>query len=322
MSNLIYLTRKPSLRDSILDECPQTATNVLDELEALIKQYDLTWIPGSKGEGGYFLGKELAQAKGNDSKDFAKHFERNTNSPLFSTSPQVIKLEGENLKNFKSLYQHYTHRSLGSINSLYIANWAAAYSYLTQGQSKAAQDFQNLGAKAIVNTTASELVLQNQLALLAMRTPYNFRQELVIADTLRSGQHTRRYDLVQYSRTSITIYELKKGAITKEDVMNTLGEKGYLTLAESHPKFNNKKIRLIFISPYGIDPAAQRMIDQMPKVGFVTLYEFAIKLLKAALKDIQEESPGQVGWYLKEKFLKDYPDLFPAESVKLLMKSA
>lgn len=302
-----------------MDQSPNISSSVLDELESLIKKYNLTWIPGSKGEGGYFLGKDLAHAKGKDPKDFAKHwatFEKNINWSLHPVPPQVVKLEGENLKNFKSLYQHYTHKSLGSINSLYVVNWSAAYAYLAQGQSQAAQEFQNLGARAVVASTralVSEQTLHNQLALLALRTSFIFKQELVIADTLRSGQRTRRYDLVQYAGRNVTLYELKRDVVTKEDVMLTVGEKGYLTLAQHHPKFAKKRVKLVFVSPMGIEPAAQRLLDQMPKVEYVSLFELACRLLEDALKEIQQESPAQVGWYLKEKFLKDYPDIFPTQ---------
>lgn len=337
MSNLIFLSSKPSIKDSILNQTQNVNLKVLDELESLITKYNLTWIPDNRGEGGRFLGKELSLAKGNDSRDFAKHWEElqaKTDWEQYPVAPEAIKLTGEDLKYFKSLFQHYTGKSLGSINSLYVVNWVAAYGYLVQGYSQAAQDFTSLGARAVVNQPApvaknvtpvnnvvplfKEEVLQDQLCLLSMEGTLNFKREVVIADTLRSGGRTRRYDLVQYENKRATIYELKRDTITLQDVMMTLGEKGYLTLAEESPKFTNKDVSLVFVSPNGIEPAAERMLQQMPKVTFVSLYELAIRLLWNALSEIKKECPGQVGWYLKEKFLPKYSAILPQDSSRIL----
>ncbi len=342
MTNLIFLSRKPSIKDSILNQTQNVNPAILNELESLITKYQLTWIPDNKGEGGRFLGKELSVAKGNDSRDFAKHWDAlqaKTDWNQYPIAPEVIKLTGDDLKAFKTLFQHYTGTSLGSINSLYVVNWVAAYGYLVQGYSQAAQEFTSLGARAVVNQPSpvakdvvvpinvvpnnvvplvKEEVLQDQLCLLSMEGTLNFKREVVIADTLRSGGKTRRYDLVQHEGDRTIIYELKRATITLQDVMMTIGDKGYLTLAEQSPKFADKELSLVFVSPGGIEPAAARMLQQMPKVTFVSLQELALRLLWNALSEIKKECPGQVGWYMKEKFLPKYSAILPQDCSRLL----
>lgn len=328
----VFLTRRPMLRDSILDECPSASSFLLDRLEKLVKEFSLDWVPGKYGNGAYFLCSQLAKSQHSNPKDFTRgwiRFKTNTNWEHYPVSPAVKKLTGDYLKNFKTLYEHYTSINLGSINALHVVNWVGALAYLLKGKQI---DFPKPAPvltlveepKRVIPSPSPKVIpfpsstsvepekaYQDQLALLSLHTSYIFKQEVVIRDTLRPGQNTRRYDLVEFQDDSIIIYELKKNMITSLDVSTTLGEKGYLTLASE--KYKGRNITLVFTSPNGIEPAAQRIIDLMPGVEFYSVQSIATRLLQDAIERVKEESPAQTQWYLEKKLLPQFSLIIPSE---------
>lgn len=303
-------TTKRGLAQHIIEENPNARPEIVEELEGLVNKYGINWIPNIRGEGGYFISSQLSLAKGNDVYDFAKHWKDNKDKVTSSfmregIHPLVMKLVGDELKTFKSLWDKFIGSPLGRVPSLYVCSWPVAYWYLTRGTSEAAIEFTNLGAKAVAGTfIESEQSIQDKIALLSTySTDVHLTQEVTVLNVLDDKTRTRRFDLVERKgRKDVIIYELKKDVITLEHVARTIGEKGYLELAIK--KYRGKNVKLVFLSPNGIEDAALRLIKYNPYLSYIPLS----KLLERIKRSILRRTPSAGSF----KFEKDiFPRLSP-----------
>ncbi|MEH1966742.1 hypothetical protein [Nostoc sp.] len=268
------------LTSAIKAIAPEVDSTVLSELCRLTRIHNLKWVSDKNGKNAYYIMSDLSVAKGLASDDYKKNWANSTASPektsLESLPGKAWKLEGENLANFKILYKEQNGISLGKINALWVGDFLHVYSYLVQGSSQAAKDFQSVGAKAIQLKVEEEIIqqpievvtkhfiynsgwkkeeyLQRDLCYLASMTPYKLSAEVAVEDYPQSKTETRRFDLVhiQPHKTKgkiVTCYELKKDIITIEDLVMTVHAKRYLQLLKD--RYSTNHVNLILVAPFG-----------------------------------------------------------------------
>jgi hypothetical protein len=276
----MMITSTEKLKNSILKANPQADATILEELCFLVRKHQLKWVARGSKYGAYFIMSQLSTAKGLDSDDYKSHWATRCgrSTPSESLPGEALKLEGEKLATFKKLYQETYGVSLGRINSLYIGDWLHAYSYLVQGSTQTARDFQKLGAKAVEVSTQRDIEditkpveqvtkthlyqsgwgkeehLQRDLCYLASMTPYKVSAEVSVEDYPGSKSETRRFDLVHIQPHKskgkvVTVYELKKDVISLEDLVTTVLAKRYLKLAKE--KYGTEHVNLVLVAPYG-----------------------------------------------------------------------
>nr|WP_322719458.1 hypothetical protein [Nostoc sp. ChiQUE02]MDZ8232481.1 hypothetical protein [Nostoc sp. ChiQUE02] len=314
----MIITTQP-LKDSILASEPQADQTILQELCDLVRKYQLNWVTAAEDKGGagaYFVMSEVAKAKGLDEKDYVKHWGSLTSSEKGNQSESLagrdFKLVGDSLKSFKDVYFSLYGESLGRAPSLLIGDWKRTYSYLTQGRSETAKDFQSLGSRAIEVASTNDLQhtiepdLQKQLIELSSYSNINFRFEVATLDSFNPGSH-RRWDFVERLPKVVKVHELKARTLSEQDVKSTLIDKKYIELAIE--KYSNKSIEFIFTSPKGISWEAKNYIQEVNdkakklypgskvKVSFIDLQD----ITERVISNILDNSPIESHFWLKRK---------------------
>ncbi|MFN6486280.1 MULTISPECIES: hypothetical protein [unclassified Nostoc] len=310
----MIITTQP-LKDSILASEPQADLSILEELCGLVRKHNLKWVGRGSKHGAFFIMSQLSIAKGLDSDDYKSHWVTRCakGTPSESLPGEALKLEGEKLAAFKKLYQEaYPGESLGRINSLFVGDWIHAYSYLVQGQTQTAKDFQTLGAKSIEVASTSELQhivepnLQLKIMELAGYSNINLKFEVAVVDSFNAGSH-RRWDFVERLPKVTKLYELKSRTLSEDNVRSTLFAKKYVELASE--RFPGKPIEFIFTSPKGISWEAKNLIQEVNekastlypgvkvKVSFIDTQEITERLINNILND----SPIESHFWFKRK---------------------
>ncbi|GAA6622728.1 KilA-N domain-containing protein [Scytonema sp. NUACC26] len=80
-----------------------------------------------------------------------------------------------------------------------------------------------------------------------------------------------RVDFIKNNPRNVIAYELKKEKVTLNDINEKLAHKAYFQIIEQH--FGNRPLKIIFLSPKGIEDAALTMMYNMPNIGFQTVHE-------------------------------------------------
>lgn len=343
----MVITSTESLKSSILTANPTADLTVLEELCFLTRKHQLKWVARGSKHGAFFIMSQLSLAKGLDAEDYRKHWadksettaavkrlsSESTSSllqnPAESLPGEALKLEGERLASFKKLYQETYGESLGRINSLYIGDWLHAYSYLVQGKTETAKDFQALGSKAIETSVKQNIeeitqpvkqvtksiiyqsgwsredYLQRDLCYLACMSPYKLSAEVAADDYPGSRTQVRRFDLlnIQPHKTKgkiVTCYELKKDVITLEDLVMTVDAKRYIELLKD--KYQTPHVKLIMVAPYGGTEEALVKCQSYDDVEIWTVRKLSLFLLEKAKKYHPTDS------YFVDKVLVDEND--------------
>lgn len=156
----------------------------------------------------------------------------------------------------------------------------------------------------------TERNIQEEIISLLSHTGRHFQQEFIVKNNLNRQTQTRRFDFVEFKDNKAIIYEIKKAALTLEDVSLTLGSKGYLALAEEHPRFKDKKISFVFIAE-SITPEAQRLLKEMNRISFINTNQFALVLLSEIKEKAKAECPSQYKWFIENRILPYYPLTLP-----------
>lgn len=307
-----------TLTESILAKNPSADRKVLEELNELVEKHNINWFPNREGNSAYFVMSELSVAKGLDANDYRKHYAGNPEDKTadLTTAEKGLLLEPlpgkdfrlvkENLANFKQIYLEATGKSLGKIPSLYVGDWLRAFSYLVQGRSETAKDFQTLGANTIEKAITKEITqideemnasdlrhsyrmseeeLQDQLILLSAHCGQGrLLPEVPVADFLQSKCNSRRFDLVGWYphktlRKVVTIYELKKDVIDFYDVISTVEGKRYIELSKR--AYNTEAVNLVFVAPFGGTPEARFKASELG-VKIITVADLAHELIERA----------------------------------------
>ncbi|MBD2201560.1 hypothetical protein H6G33_09395 [Calothrix sp. FACHB-1219] len=304
------------LINSILSENPTADITLINKLQLLVDKYNLKWVPSKLGKGAYFIMHTLSTSKELSYENYRRNWSKSN-----KLQGKGMLLKGDNLKSFKKIYKDIHKVNLGAnLNSLWIGDWLHAYDYLTKIVNNAAGKTSKVQKPKLklVNggktSWASEFDIQEELVKLASYSNLNLRREYVIDNLLKNKTNnlarTRRYDLVHISDKRVVIYELKKGLLTIEDVSTSLGEKGYMNLARSH---FGKEVKLVFLSPIGIQEEAKRLIDEMSNIGFLKVNDFA----KAIYLSIEEEMKKKDSlWFARERILPQFPRLLKELIVK------
>lgn len=307
------------LKQSILELNPAADSSILEELCFLTRKYQLRWVRSTKlGNGAFFIANQLSEAKGLDKGDYIDNWSNNSTNRIKNGASKLaggeIKLEGTPLANFKKIYKEIYGESLGRINSLTIVDWERAYSYLVQGSTEAAKEFQTLGSTAIktqVETEARKMAhysieaeLHCGLAYLASMTNYTLKSEVSVKDFPDSECNCRRFDLIHQMphRTKgkiVTIYELKRDIITLEDVESTLDNKRYLELAKAR---YGEHVNIVFVAPWGGEGAALERVQFLDNIEIMTLSKFATFLLDKVYDKHKDIDP-----YFSRVLLKQNP---------------
>lgn len=300
-----------NLKSSILVATPNADSTVLEELCFLTRKHQLKWVPAAEDKGGagaYFIMSQLSVAKGLDKEDYINYWSPNqrpvsNKGSSESLAGKVFKLEGESLAQFKESYKEIYGESLGRINSLWVGNFLHAYSYLVQGNTSAAKDFQGLGSRAIETASTQEInqqsaptrlipesELQKQIIELNAYSTINFRFEIAVKnsfDTQDEASH-RRWDWVEQLPKVVKVYELKARTISENHIRETLFNKHYLELAAQ--KYPNKPIEFIFTSPKGISWEAKALIRELmnDQQGYTTILGVKAKISFIDLQDISQ----------------------------------
>ncbi|WP_157094639.1 hypothetical protein [Picosynechococcus sp. PCC 7117] len=303
------------LKNSILALNPKADPSILEDLVQYCSEYSLKWIPSTQGKGAYFIASQLSEAKGLDVEDYRKNWSDKATTATKQRSSDSTKLAGKeykvtanDLNKLKKIYHAMYGESLGRINSLLVVDWKRAYSYLVQGSSDTAKDFQGLGAKAIERATSTqiaqfsdtksiystELEFHAALTYLSSLTNYTLKSEVSILDTTDSKCKHRRFDLIhqQPHRTKgkvVTIYELKANMITYEDVINTIEAKQYLKLAKDN---YGEHTSIIFVSPLGGSPEALAYVQNLDDVSIMTGRQLSLFLLEKAKQKHDKSGDG------------------------------
>ncbi|AFY49028.1 hypothetical protein Nos7524_3228 [Nostoc sp. PCC 7524] len=301
MNNLI------KLRTKIIDRYPNANLTTLEELIQLVEKHDIKWVPSNEGNGAYFIMSQLSIIKGLDSDDYKKNWVNLTGSfsqtSLESLAGKAFKLEGNQLAKFKITWREVWGESLGRINSLWVGDWEHAYSYLVQGKSNTAKEFQSLGAKSVIKAVESdissidkvtrdiiyksgwsnELDLQIALTYLASHSPFKLTPEYAVEDYPDSKTEVRRFDLlrVQPHKTKgkiVYCFELKKDIIDLCNVITTIEAKRYTQLLKD--RFNTDNIKFYFVAPFGGTGRAFEKVQQYLDVEIWTAQKMSYFLLE------------------------------------------
>jgi hypothetical protein len=312
------------LKTSILERSPKADLTIIEDLCTLVRKYQLKWFPCPKtGDGAFFIMSHVSVAKELDSKDYSKHWHTDSTGSLLRNQSECLagkdfKIEGDKLDELKATYKEMypDDTSLLRVRSLIIGDWKRTYSYLVQGSTSAAKDFQSIGAKAIEVASTSdaqhiiEPTLQLKLVELAGYSNINFKFEVAIHDSFNPNSH-RRFDFVEQLPKVIKIYELKSRTVTEENVKVTVLDKRYIDLAIQH--YQGKSIELVFTSPLGISWEAKSYIQEINdkasvmfpgakvKVSFIDTQAIAERLIK----NYTSNSPIQSFFWLKTKLVTE-----------------
>ncbi len=315
------------LKSVIKSADPSVNQTIVNELCRLTEEYGLKWTTNSKGENAIYIMSALSVAKGLSSEDYLKNW---ANKSDLTTSEKerssetlagkACKLEGKLLIDFKARYEQQNKVSLGRIKALWVGDFLHAYSYLTQGSSQAAKDFQTLGSVAIKTSVEREIEesshtiepdLQKQIIELSAYSNIDFKFEVAILDSFNPGSH-RRWDFVERLPKVVKIYELKARTLSEQDVKATLVDKKYIQLAIQ--KYPNKSIEFIFTSPKGINWEAKNYIEEVNenakklypeakvKVSFVDLQS----ITERVINNIVDNSPIESHFWLKKKLETEF----------------
>ncbi|MCW5317916.1 hypothetical protein GTQ43_30355 [Nostoc sp. KVJ3] len=330
------------LKSSIEAIAPEVDSTILDELCRLTRIHNLKWVSDKNGKNAYYIMSDLSVAKGLYIKDYANYWspEAKSTSPvkqdsLESLPGKALKLEGNNLANFKILYKEQNGISLGKINSLWVGDFLHAYSYLVQGSTETAKDFQTLGSIAIETSIKKEIEqsshviepdLQKQLIELAAYSNVGFKFEVAILDSFNPGSH-RRWDFVERLPKVVKVYELKARTLSEQDVKATLTDKKYIELAIE--KYPNKSIEFIFTSPKGINWEAKNYIEEVNenakklypgskvKVSFIDLQS----ITERVINNIVDNSPIESHFWLKKKLEQEFTATVSQRTISKLNSS-
>ncbi|MDZ8259465.1 hypothetical protein [Nostoc sp. ChiQUE01b] len=314
------------LKSVIKSADPNVDQTIVNELCRLTEEYDLKWTTNSKGENAIYIMSSLSVAKGLSSEDYLKNWANKTDlatstkeRSLGTLAGKACKLEGQLLIDFKARYAQQNKVSLGKIKALWVGDFLHAYSYLTQGSSQAAQDFQTLGSLAIETSVKKEIeesthtiepTLQLKLMELAGHSNINLKFEVPVYDTFNPGSH-RRFDFVEQLPKVTKIYELKSRTISEENVKVTILDKHYIELALQH--YKSKPIELVFTSPVGISWEAKSYIQEINdnastmfpgakvKVSFIDTQAISERLVNNYLTNSCIESH----FWFKSKLIKE-----------------
>ncbi|MEA5603697.1 hypothetical protein [Nostoc sp. UHCC 0252] len=305
------------LTSAIKAIAPEVDSTILDELCRLTRVHNLKWVSDKDGKNAYYVMSQLSLAKGLDKEDYINYWSPiqrplvNQGS-LESLPGKAFKLEKEKLANFKILYKEQNGVSLGGINSLWVGDFLHAYSYLVQGRSEAAKDFQSLGAKSIEVASSNDIThaiesdLQLKIMELAGYSNINLKFEVAVVDSFNTGSH-RRWDFVERLPKVTKLYELKSRTLSEDNVRSTLFTKKYIELASE--RFPGKAIEFIFTSPKGISWEAKNLIQEVNekastlypgvkvKVSFIDTQEITERLISNILND----SPIESHFWFKRK---------------------
>lgn len=311
----------------------------------LIDTYNLKWTPSLKANGVWLVAKDVELAKGNRGDQFKRNYNSTVgriNYSLLPLKPQKHQLIGDNLRRFKSTWKAIHGEDLGSINKLWILNISAALCYLQPEAIKKNNVVQLNNKKACACTSVKddslglglgledfaswqkyaesyedfepapkvelqvdfELTKEEQLgerlALLSTYTSTPFTREYTVVNTIDSNTKTRRYDFVRNHIGIWEIYELKLGQLTLEDITQTLATKAYLELAAQN--FENTQFWFL---AQGITKEAERMLNLIPQVNFITVKELVEQLIDQAYTDC----PSAGRWFVKQRIKPQFQDL-------------
>lgn len=280
----------------------------------------------------FFAVSNLASCKGLDTKDFSKNFIKEGKCIL---AGKFKKLEGNELTAFKAAWERDSNIPFSRARSLWVCDWRACFSYLSQGNTNQAKEFQTLGADSVevivgnkvtplypttpnlvlLPTNVTEEQVQEALCSLASYTNRHFKREHTLVNTLADGidntAKTRRFDLIEMCGRDLKIYELKKSPLTTDHIKEVIGDKGYLELAAS--RFPTKRVKLFFVAP-SITPAAERLIKQFSKITFIPLSSLVVDLVNEIRDEIRTESK-EAEWFLDKKILPQFEKILPLPKV-------
>ena len=312
-----------------------TASTVNDTklLADIISHYpSLRYVIGVDGT--YFIGKEVEQAAGKAGDHFYRSYQRFVQSDryqpdLYQQPLKVRVLEGDTLYNYKNKFEQKYGESLGSVNRLLVATAAATHHYLGLDDQLEKREKYLLTVNDIPQTVSfsfpqsqkpkpqikmpksssftqfkREEDLTKELASLSSYTPYPFRREYTVVNTLTDQvERTRRFDLYRtLSDNTVQAVEVKKVPLTAEHISITLGDKGYLDLLSTN---TDNTVEFIFVAP-SLNPAAIRLLNLLPNISFLTVEELVIQLMN----EIKDSLPTQGQWFIKD-ILKEFQDVFP-----------
>lgn len=109
----------------------------------------------------------------------------------------------------------------------------------------------------------------------------NFLNEVVIKDKIDGESYLRRIDFINKNPRNIVIYELKRHKITVENIVDTIHDKKYLKLCRQYFK---KPVKLVMLSPLGITPKAQTLIDEVINFDYKSTQQFCEEAYDYAIK--------------------------------------
>lgn len=259
-------------------------------LTTYVSNYNLLWVPGPRGSA-WFAATHVIQRLGLD-PSHAERTVKNAIKGIVKPRPLIFLLKGDEIREYKrSLLEH--HGIVVGSNRIYIINWAAVLHLM-----KKHRPTHITGAL----TYEREEDLQVDLLLLSTYTRYPLIREWTVEDTnVDTPQRTRRFDLVRHTPDNITIYELKLGELTAAEVSTTLGEKAYIQLANRHLGPHTFKF-----CAASIQPAAQRLLDMMPDISFIS----HIQLRDELYQEMLDITPAKGRWHIEERLAR-LPNLFP-----------
>lgn len=146
----------------------------------------------------------------------------------------------------------------------------------------------------------SEKDLQNQLVLLSSHIRgLDLVQEFSVPASDDCIAKSRRFDIVLEFTNKVWVIELKSRVITWQDVGCIIGERAYIDIANKF--FEPKSVMLMFISPFGIEPSASRLIQNNNNVIFCS----PALLANSLIKEYENRLPSVANWRvnkLREEF--------------------
>jgi hypothetical protein len=319
------LATPSSIKELIQAKCPTSELDILNKFVSLLDTYKINYtvIKGVP----HFVVSNLARSKGLDPIDFSKNFIKEGKCILGGV---FKKIEGDILIKFKEAWIKDNTFQFNQARSLWITDFVGAYHYLSSGNSEQAKDFKDLGANSIEtvvrNATKSNVVpmypketylkavgtlpeelLHDAICALSSYTSRHFKREQIVPNSFNDqSARTRRFDLVEKAGRRVKVYELKANRLTTDHIKDAIGEKGYLELAAL--KYPKKTIKFYFVAA-DITPSAQRLLNQMKKIEFVSLPT----LVEELVAEIREEfKSADSEWYLQKEILPKFANVLPS----------
>jgi hypothetical protein len=160
----------------------------------------------------------------------------------------------------------------------------------------------------------SEEFWEDQMMLLVGMCPtIDFTNQYAVVDnTNNSGPSgVRFFDFVEIKSETVRVFELKARTITEQDVLSTIEsgtiydkDKGRNIICKGYPQvikdnWPDKKTKLIFTSPYGIEAKALNRIQSEEGVFYIHYKDLARRIFT----EILESYPEQADW--KYESIKD-----------------